>query len=234
MFASLASLILDAIGLQLRRIELVLPPPLQQMAPILAYTRSFRRGSINTQAMGATVHISRLELVVVRRAQVIDTHMVQRIVAGGLTRYYETISIEAGIYRRQDRQGTWLWNAPPGSPSARRLHAVETLATDVQWKILDDEPINGEPCMTYQALRAKGDNAWEQVLLWIAKDSLRPVEMLALSLREGRSLDAANPPEGESLTLAEIARRLPRPQTLSSQMVTWSQWNDPTLSIPPM
>jgi len=84
MFASLASLILDAIGLLLRSVELALPAPLQQMAPTLAHTRSCRRVSVGTEAMNATVHMSRLEIVNVRRAQELDTHMVNRIVAGGL------------------------------------------------------------------------------------------------------------------------------------------------------
>ncbi|HVC79478.1 MAG TPA: hypothetical protein VNL35_03125 [Chloroflexota bacterium] len=219
MFASLASLILDAIGLLLRSVELALPPPLQQMAPTLAHTRSCRRVSVGTEAMNATVHMSRLEIVNVRRAQELDTHMVNRIVAGGLTKYSETNSTEAGTYRRQDRQGTWLWSPPPGEPNARRLAALERLSAEVQWTTLDDEWISGHECMAYQALRGNGDDAWTQVLLWIAKDSLRPVEMLALSLRKGTSFDSATPP---------------RPRTLSSQSVTWSDWDDPTLSIPPM
>jgi len=169
--------------------------------------------------MNATVHMSRLELVMVRRAQEIDTHMVDRIVAGGLTRYFETIGTEAGTYRRQDLQGTWLWSEPPREPTDRHLAALESLATDVQWITLDDERISGHECLAYQALRGNGYDAWTQVLLWVAKDSLRPVEMLSLSLRKGTPFDPANPP---------------RSQTLSSQAVTWSNWDDPALSIPPM
>lgn len=232
MFGSLISVLLDAIDLMFRSFELELPPPLRQMAPTMAAARSYRKVSIITQAMDATVHMSRTEVVMVRAVQAIESHMMARIVAGGLIKYYETISTEADSYSRQDRQGTWLWKEPPGPPGAKRLAAIAGLATDVQWRTLDEDWINGQPCLAYQAIRAKGEGAWEQALLWIAQDSLRPVEMLGLNLQEGRSFDPANPPGAEPFTRANQGISLPRPQTLSSQVVTWSNWDDPVLSIP--
>ena len=232
MIATLASLLLEAIGLMLRSIEIALPPPLQQMAPTLAQTQSLRRVSIDTQAMHGGVHMSRLEMVIVRRGREIDTYMVRRVGTVGLRRQFETITAETGVYRRQDRQGAWRWRERSGPPNELHLVALETLTIDVRWTALDDEVINGQTCLCYEALRINGEGNWEQALLWIAKESLRPIEMLSLSQRRGMAIDSTNPPQGESFTLGNMANRIPMFQQISSQVVTWSDWDNPTLSIP--
>jgi hypothetical protein len=232
MFASLAGLILYAITLMRRSIDAELPPPLQQMAPSLADARSFRQKSMITQAMGDTLHMTRTETTAVRRGQDFDGHTVNRTIVAGMTKYSEWINNEHGTYHREDQRGAWQWTEREAKVDEPRPGVLESLAADVHWTALDDEVINRQECLSYRAIRGNGAGNWEQVLLWIAKDSLRPVELIFLSLHGGRPIAQANPSQGEPPSLRDLAGGLPLSRQVSSQVVTWSDWDSPVLGIP--
>jgi len=223
MHPTLGSLLLRAIALFMRSPDITLPAPLVEMAQGLMSARSYRMVMVNMQAMGASVSMHRAETVVVRRGQSLDSYTILRIDAADRVMRAETINTPTATYRRRDLQGAWTQSEPDGEqPNALLTQSLEALGTTARWTVLGEEQIRGELCAGHQVARATDGGGEEQATLWIARASLRPVELLALTVHGGRPLS--------DLGIAHTP--ISTPHMVLSQVVTWGEWDSTALAIP--
>jgi len=223
MHATLGSLLLRAIALLMRSTDISLPAPLGEMARRLTGTRSYRMVMVNMQTMGASVSMHRAETVVVRRGQSLDSYTILRINAADHVMHAETINTPTATYQRRDLQGAWTQSKPEDEqPNALLTQALEALGTAARWTALGEEQIRGELCAGHQVTRVTDGGGEEQATLWIARDSLRPVELLALTMHGGRLLS--------DLGIAHTP--ISTPHMILSQVVAWSEWDSTALAIP--
>lgn len=181
-----------------------IPAPLRQMAPALAAAHSFRSTARVTAGTGDTA-----QTTVVRQGRTLWVDVVTTT-GGAQPQVVENEEIDRGAagqrYCLRFGHGAWRCSRGTGRGAAGSYDAptqlLHPLRTGVRWTNLGQKTVRGSLCQGY---RVSSDATGQEATLWIDRATHWPVLL--------------------------VGQTPARPQAVTTT-VTWSDWNDRTLSVP--
>jgi len=193
------------------------PPVVARLQQVMDTAHSYRQTMVLTSSGGPTgASTIRIDLVAVRHGNALEEYlrMTQQQAKGATT----TIEMVSGAKHTCIKLSSAApWNCRMGS-MASLIGTANVLSSSLLKGVtitpLGSKDVLGQSCDGYQVVSRPGQGTSSIGTMWIAQSSGRPVEEL------GSSTTSIPVAAGKSLT------------TKSSFMVTWSQWNDPSLTIP--
>jgi len=211
-----APVILVALALPMAA-RAALPPVVARLQQVMDTAHSYRQTMVLTSTGGpAGTSSTRMDLVAVRHGKILEEYirMTQQQAKGATT----TIEMVSGANHTCIKSSSAApWNCRMGS-MASLIGATNVLSSSLLKGVtitpLGSKDVLGQSCDGYQVVSRLGQGTSSIGTMWIAQSSGRPVEEL------GSSTTTLTIAAGKSLT------------TKSSFTVTWSQWNDPSLTIP--
>lgn len=180
------------------------PAPLQQMAPALTAAQRFRSTTHVTTGTGDTA-----QTTVVRQGRTLWVDVVTTT-GGAQPQVVENVEIDRGAagqrFCLRFGHGAWTCSTGTGSGAAGSYDAptqlLQPLRTGVRWANLGQKTVRGYLCQGY---RVSSDATGQEATLWIDRATHRPVLL--------------------------VGQTPARPHAVTTT-VTWSDWNDRTLTVP--
>lgn len=193
------------------------PPVVARLQQVMATAHSYRQTMVLTSTGGpASASLTRMDVVAVRHGKVLEEYirMTQQR-AKGAANIIEMVS--GAKHTCFKLSSAAPWNCSMGSMASLAGSAnvlSSSLLKGVTITPLGSKDVLGQSCDGYQIVTKLGQGTSSSGSLWIAQSTGLPVEEL------GSSTTTLSISAGKSLT------------TKSGFTVTWSQWNDPRLTIP--
>jgi len=217
----LASTILQAIKAIPQASATDYPPLLHPMVLALAATHSYRVVTLTTRIQPNDIRLWRRETICVRRGTTMEFYTIRRgatVDDAGDGAIIETLD---ATYVRPGHETEWRKLVTTALSEAEAARLLQELNVMVRWTAVGDDELYGWPCVGYEAMGlGMGNGQHEQATLWLSRESLRPIEMRALSVPSGLADATAKASSHAALQVAH------------TQVTTWGEWDDPSLTIP--
>lgn len=190
------------------------PQPLSAMARAVSAARGYRATiTISIGANSPQSTSNRIDATVVRQGHLTRLYMLISTTSGGLASLTEFVSTGKHACLRQGSQGQWLCESLSGSAAAlldlSPQQALNRFAQGARFASTGSRVVRGQRCDGY-LLTTAAPKLHTRSTLYIAIGTHRPVQ--------------------ESSTMVSTGFA----STTSQTTITWSNWNDPHLRIPPV
>ncbi|HWE64767.1 MAG TPA: hypothetical protein VHB98_23880 [Chloroflexota bacterium] len=212
--SSFASLIVVAVLALVRVTAVALPTPLQQMAHTLASVHGYRTVVTSTSVTGKQQAVTtQTDTVFLRSGSAQTTYTVETVKIQSQELRIERVDTATRACVRQNSAAHWSCQPvkAPKSAADSSLKQLGVLKSQFQWSAAGTNTINGQPVVGYRAVNTSGAPLHSTATLWMAGKTHLPLELRSTTSYSGKA---------GTTTLTEV--------------VDWSQWNDPALTVPPV
>lgn len=214
MTTSFASLIVAAVLLLVRSTAVPLPAPLRALSHSLTGVHGYRTVMTVTTSIGTrAVSTVRTDTVFLSKGGSETSYAAVTVTSQGHTSRSEYLNTATRSCIRQGGKGPWACQrVTTGATTATGTALARTfkrLSSDYRWSAAGTSTVAGQQAVGYRAVSAARSGAQVTATLWLASKTGLPLDLHATTRTNGKAGAASE-----------------------TEVVEWSRWNDPSLTVP--